>query len=224
MLALVGAVALVVGVALGAWFAGGPAPIPARSAPAPAAPGSNELAPALAELARALTDLRATLGVTLAPQPTPAHELVPVAATRESTTPVPSARDGAELAAALDRLAASLRALDLGALRGTPGDPGRRLVVPTWVNRTTAFVGSGLRQAVEAGDDMAWERTMDAFRKKHLFWTTQQVLDAYGKPDEIEVGEQHSSWTYRLPIADGDEEVYEFSFSDGLVYSVDYSS
>ena len=64
---------------------------------------------------------------------------------------------------------------------------------------------------------------MDAFRKRHLFWTTQQVLDAYGKPDEIEVGEQSSTWSYRLPVADDEEETYTFYLSDGLVFSVEYS-
>jgi hypothetical protein len=48
------------------------------------------------------------------------------------------------------------------------------------------------------------------------------VLDAYGKPDEIEAGEGQASWTYRLQLGEDAEEWYYFRFADGLVYAVEY--
>jgi hypothetical protein len=209
------------GVTLGVWLSGGWSPERARaSAPTPA-PG-NELAPSLAEIARALQALRSTLE-----QQPPTLDAARVEAPeREPMTPAPGARDDAELVAALQAIAASLRERDRGA-QGNGGGAGPALVVPAWVNRSAAFADFGMRRAQQADDGLAWDRAMDAFRKRHLFWTTQQVLDAYGKPDEIEVGEQYSTWTYRLAVVeagreDGQEE-YVFHLSDGLVFSADYS-
>jgi len=217
-LVLAAAVALVAGTLLGAWLAStrSAARVP-RAAELPA-PARDELAPVLAELARALVELRAVLATRPA-LPTP----VSVAPAREVADPAARTSHDPDLAAALQALAASLRGLgrETGAVPGASGSSG--LVVPTFVDRARAFSGVGLREAVEADDELAWERAMDAFRKKHLFWTTQQVLDAYGKPDEIEVGDQYSTWSYRLPVPPDGEDVYVFLLSDGLVFSAEYS-
>ena len=221
-LVLVAGVSLLAGVTLGTWFSGGWAPVRARALAPPPAP-ANELAPSLSELARALEALRSTLEQH-PPSPDAARAADPE---REPMTPASPARDDTDLVAALQALAASLRERDLGAPRKDGASSGPALVVPAWVNREAAFAGFGMRQAQEADDDLAWDRAMDAFRKRHLFWTTQQVLDAYGKPDEIEVGDQYSTWTYRLRVAvpgeEDSQEEYEFQLSDGLVFSADYS-
>jgi hypothetical protein len=215
---LVGAVALVAGLFLGVWLAG--ARSVARAAPGVGAPASvpatpTDLAPVLAELAGVLADLRATLAQRPA---APGSSEVPV---REAVLAMPAPGD-ADLATALQALAASVRGLERGTERASGANAHAGLVVPAFVNRERAFAGVGLREAQDADDELAWERAMDAFRKRHLFWTTQQVLDAYGKPDEIEVGERTSTWSYRLPVED-DEETYTFYLSDGLVFSVEYS-
>jgi hypothetical protein len=94
--------------------------------------------------------------------------------------------------------------------------------VPVWVDRGAAFAAAGMRAAQAADDELAWDRAMDAWREKHFFWTAQQVLDAYGKPDEIDVGDNQSSWTYRLRVDEDEEEHFSFHFADGLVYGAEY--
>jgi hypothetical protein len=57
------------------------------------------------------------------------------------------------------------------------------------------------------------ERQED-FERIHLFWTYQQVLDRYGRPDEIQPRENAQSWWYRES-----GRVIGFTFSQGFVIS-----
>jgi hypothetical protein len=53
---------------------------------------------------------------------------------------------------------------------------------------------------------------------EHLLWNQQQVLERYGKPDEILGGGQ---WLYRRTVpGSANEEEVTFVFHDGLVRGV----
>lgn len=62
------------------------------------------------------------------------------------------------------------------------------------------------------------EYSTDAFSQRHMFWGYQQVLDAYGLPDEI-AGNPHGHlvWCYQH-----DGEDLEFVFHDGFVLRVEW--
>jgi len=51
--------------------------------------------------------------------------------------------------------------------------------------------------------------------RRYQFWTYQQVLDAFGRPDLVE----DSTWTYRR-VPGSDKKVFGLDFCDGFVVSV----
>jgi hypothetical protein len=53
----------------------------------------------------------------------------------------------------------------------------------------------------------------EAMRRRHLFWSYQQILDSYGRPLSITVGDGHVTWEYQS--ADGN--YVGFRFFDGMV-------
>jgi len=95
------------------------------------------------------------------------------------------------------------------------------LVVPDWLDRSTAFDSTAMRTSYLADDGLAQEATEDAFLRKHLLWSKQDVLSAYGKPDNIYVNESGSTWYWELAVPGGREE-FTFRFHDGAVYSFKY--
>jgi hypothetical protein len=221
---LIAAVALVVGAAGGAWLAAGREPARAVRGEAPAAvaaPAEGDLAAVLGELSRTLEALRTTLAERPIAAPAPSASPPGASAERVPLDAGAPARYERELVAALNALAASLRGLQADPARSA-SPRAQHLIVPKWVDRRAAFASAGMRAAQVADDEVGWDRAMEAWRDKHFFWTAQQVLDAYGKPDEIEAGEGQASWTYRLQLGEDAEEWYYFRFADGLVYAVEY--
>jgi len=51
--------------------------------------------------------------------------------------------------------------------------------------------------------------------RRHAFWTCQQVLDAYGLPDQIEAGDGTMGWYY-----DTGERTVHFQFADGMLINI----
>ncbi len=68
-----------------------------------------------------------------------------------------------------------------------------------------------------------FDRTGDArqaFSRDHILWTYQQVLDQYGKPDEVYSGEQGVGWYYEVNHTSGGLLGITFQFMDGLLVGV----
>ena len=59
-----------------------------------------------------------------------------------------------------------------------------------------------------------------AFRRDHILWTYQQVLDKYGKPDQVYSGEQGVGWYYEVNHTSGGLVGITFQFMDGLLVGV----
>ena len=112
----------------------------------------------------------------------------------------PPALDEDRVVAALDRLTLALQAAQG---RATPGGIGiTPLVLPP--------PGSH-RGALEALIGRDWEEISREYR----FWTFQQVLDRFGRPDEV----SDDRWLYFVPHGD-DEEIYTFQFSQGYLMNI----
>jgi hypothetical protein len=208
------AVGLGIGLGLGVLGGGGRSATAAREPAGPAAPSSQpELASALRELAQAIASLRASFEQ---------RELVaaqPLVVERTEVGEVPVAQSP-DLAAAIASLASAVRALK-SAQPGASDEP-KPLVVPAWVDRGRAFAATGLHEAALAADDERRESATRAFRQRHLFWTPQQVVDVYGRPDDVDIDDLAIIWSYENKFDDGSAEQYGFYFHDGAVYSVDY--
>jgi hypothetical protein len=178
-----------------------------------------DLADALQELSRTLAELRRAIergapSLAAVPPDGVAREAVHAA----SDEP---ARESQDLAAALHELAAALRGLGT---RPTAGGAAATtaLVVPRWVDRKAAFAGTGMLRAAQSDDHDAVHAAERALDQRHMFWTQQQVLDAYGRPDHIEVDSGLVAWSYEVVHEDGASEEYYFYFHDGVVASVSY--
>lgn len=59
-----------------------------------------------------------------------------------------------------------------------------------------------------------------AFTRDHILWTYQQVLDKYGKPDQVYSGEQGVGWYYEVNHTSGGLVGITFQFMDGLLVGV----
>lgn len=67
--------------------------------------------------------------------------------------------------------------------------------------------------------ELAAQSTADDHRgiwRRHAFWSCQQVLDAYGLPDQIEAGDASMGWYYEVP---GQSSVH-FVFFEGMLINV----
>jgi hypothetical protein len=174
----------------------------------------DDLALAVTELRRTMESLRSVLERELpAAAPPPDSGRVPVG---QAFAPA----EGAELATSLSALAAAIRTL-----AGRSGSSGVEptLTAPGWVDRRAAFATDELRELSRAPDrEEAREAGVRAFRSQHLFWTKQQVLSRYGKPDSIYTDDGFVKWCYQTSTPSDYEDV-DFSFDDGVVVGVDYS-
>jgi len=185
--------------------------------PPGAAARSDALARALTELGVTLNELRAVLERSSS-EPQPAPTLAPGRAPAVAAKPTPVTSD---LAASMDALAAALRTLSQdGAGRGRTS---RTLEAPAWVDRRVAFDTGTLRELCRTDED--GERTelaVQAWRKKHLFWTMQEILDHYGKPDEVSPDNGFVDWFYFVRRGDVQENIW-FAFDEGVVVGGDYN-
>jgi hypothetical protein len=80
-----------------------------------------------------------------------------------------------------------------------------------------------MRSAARNSQDR--ERSKDAraeFRSAHLLWSCQDVLTAYGRPEDVQVHDGRQSWTYELPAPGGGTDHMSFGFCDGLVWAASY--
>jgi hypothetical protein len=149
------------------------------------------------ELARAIEELALRIRALGEPSTddNPLSDRQPVS---DPTTDDASAEE--RLAAALDRLST---ALELAQGRAAPGGIGiTPLVLPP--------MGSKLA-ALEALAGRDWEEVSREYR----FWTFQQVLDRFGRPDRIE----QDRWIYELDLGDG-VKAFSFQFSQGYLTNI----
>ena len=212
-------VGLVVGY-LGAGVLAAPAPTEARdqaqvldpTRTEGAAQGANrELTIAIGELRQTMDLLRRHL------------ERAPVAAPAgpaSTRTPVGGpAFDAEGLAASMGALAAAIRTLPTGGARGS-SDAG--LVAPGFVDRRTAFATDDLKRTIRADTDGdATEAAVRGYRNDHLFWTKQEILDRYGKPDAVYPSDGFVTWCYEVHGSEDYEDI-DFAFDEGVVVSVQY--
>lgn len=218
-LALCAAFSFVLGLGAGLLFSREiPAGARATAAQVPAASpaeDAGELAASLRTLERTLGQLAVAIEHARAPGLAPENS-----AERRDAASGPPAPESKDLATALQVLAAALRKLD----SGSKGDARRspELFVPVFVDRESAFGGMGMRQAARSENDEVFEAAQRTLGQKHLFWTMQQVLNAYGKPDSVEIEGPVISWTYRNSLGEEASEEYWFYFREGLVHKVEY--
>ena len=183
----------------------------ARQAPSDSAEDGGELAAAVVELRMTLASLQGVLERAAATSQTAPHR-----------TPVGegsgSAVDSRELAASIESLAAALRTMPGGGSSGTSSS----LVIPGWIDRRAAFDTSGLRELYRTDDDgQRTEAATKAWRAEHLFWSRQDVLDRYGKPDDVYHDNGFVVWCY-LVHGKNEVEDIDFSFDEGSVATVQY--
>jgi hypothetical protein len=214
---LASALSLLAGLALGGWLLDEGRL--ARSAPTVPAPGGSP--GDSAELLSVLRGLeRSAEALVQAIEALPVQRAAAEPVQRREATGDSPAADASELAAALLALSDAIRGLRQGT-RAVDRPPAVELVTPAWVDRDAAFVAAGLRQAALSGNEQSLESAELAFRVRHLFRTYQQVLSTYGAPDDIQVDEESTLWTYENSL-DGNEEQFRFWFADGAVFQVDY--
>ncbi|HEX5008812.1 MAG TPA: hypothetical protein VFY71_00320 [Planctomycetota bacterium] len=169
-----GAVALLAGLAGGLLGAGATWALAARAerAAAPASVRDEALAGQVAELSRRIEALNQALARPAATDAEPSDGAA-----------VPPAIDAAGLHTALDALTSALREMAVQSdssaapkLVIPPADPLRRNSLETQIGRD-----------------------IQAMRDRHLFWTDQELLDAYGPPDFVAVQDGVEQWTYAFP-------------------------
>jgi len=176
---------------------------------ASAAPGGagneavvRELKALTAEVAALRDELERTrLAGGEAPSPVPPSALAPGAAGPDV------AELAAALTAALDRFSQQLGARSPGLLPPQIDTVKRKQLRPVYDSNDPQ----------PEHDVDYWDAECENRRQEHLLWTTEQVLDAYGRPDSISAGENgRVTWTYELsPSSD-----VHFIFVDGRVANV----
>lgn len=87
----------------------------------------------------------------------------------------------------LGRLDEVTKLLQQRAVGGSPGFAGAS-PLPLLQPRSSRSNAGALSALVSEDDKEVWRR--------HAFWTCQQVLDAYGLPDQIEAGDGTMGWYY----------------------------
>ena len=182
----------IVGGLLGAMLMARPQEPPASQPAGPSSPATAldpELAHAIGELAAEVRDLRQTRGDPSARERKPAGE-----------TDGAPAQDPDRLVTALDRLSL---ALEQAQGRAAPGGIGiTPLVLPPLGSK------SGAVDALVGRD---WEEISREYR----FWTFQQVLDRFGRPDMID----DERWIYRS-LGGESEAIFTFQFSQGYLMNI----
>lgn len=170
----------------------------------------QELRADLQRLTRAVSSLEATWTARNARDAAQTAR-VPVEA---AANPGAESTADAHLVGVLRELARSLRQRSSG---GTLG-----LRPPAFVERGVALETSQLRQALQADDESRYEAECRALQERHRFWSYQELLDAYGSPDQIWVNEGVTTWEYERRESGAYLEELEFQIHEGLVFSVDY--
>lgn len=155
----------------------------------PPAASDQELARAIAELAAEVRELRQVPSDAAASERRPAVE-------PDGTAP----QEGDRLVTALDRLSL---ALEQAQGRAAPGGIGiTPLVLPALGSKSGAL-------------DALFGRDWEEMSREYRFWTFQQVLDRFGRPDLIE----NDRWVYRLEGGDR-EATFTFHFSQGYLMNI----
>ncbi|MHC5210726.1 MAG: hypothetical protein ACYTG2_08410 [Planctomycetota bacterium] len=164
----------------------------AETAPQPADPALARTLASLDDTVRRLGAQVEQLGRELPRVPAPAE---PLAGTS------PAAPDLAPLVASVEQLVRAVRAQ-----AGRPGGgwlPG--LPVPLLSLPSTPPPPERLAAVAESDTDL--------MRDRHLFWSYQQLLDTYGRPQYISIGEGNVTWQYEAP----DGNTIGFQIFDGMV-------
>jgi hypothetical protein len=135
----------------------------------------------------------------------------PSAAAPSALAPDAAGPDGAALAAALtaalDRLSQQLGARSPGLLPPQIDTVKRKQLKPVYDSN----------DPLPDHDVDYWDAECENRRQEHLLWTTEQVLDAYGRPDSISAGDNgRVTWSYELSPS---SEV-RFVFVEGRVANV----
>ena len=172
-----------------------------------------ELARAIRQLGEVLEGLEFAMATS-----TPAS-----VATGARTDAAPSAASQEALLQSFREISSSLRSMNRGQPgAGTPTDAGG-LVPPAWVDRETAF-GFLDVAALLNDEEGSYERADQTLRSQHMFWSQQDILTRYGKPDSIEAEGSVTTWYYedvRRIDGLGKADVW-FYFNDGLVFSGEF--
>lgn len=190
------------------------AALPTTVGPTPLAPQGIELAPGTStELAPTLDRLAELLQAHL--------ELARSRRAPVTTTLASSGNtriDGAEVVELTHAIWALSRSLDNQvdprALSVPPRD------TPKLPNRAELFGSGAAVAAMEAPQELAFEQYATDFSGRHYGWTTEEVANAYGRPDFIEVLDGESQWYYEVPLEHEASEEYTFCFSGNVVFSV----
>lgn len=198
---IAGAALFGAGAFVGAWggAALGAEPRGARIAVEPRAGASNpsgdsgELAAAAAELRAGLASLERAL-VELRTGAPPEREVL------RGAEPATGAEDPPELAAALRELAAAIDALRVRSSGSSVAAHAPDRLDP--VERRSAFELDALQSAGQRSREELDELVAD-FRRRHLAWTSQEVLERFGQPDGIFGFDGGANWDYALPLFDG---------------------
>ena len=69
------------------------------------------------------------------------------------------------------------------------------------------------------GEKAALEELID----RHFLWTTDDLLEAYGRPDWVGTNERYASWQYELIDTDTEWERLTFKLLEGRVTDISYS-
>jgi hypothetical protein len=214
---LVGALSLVVGFALGSYFAR-PRSTGRNPDVSPAPAPSTEMIEVLREIRATLAELASTRAL-LPVSPANQHNSAPTVAIER--TPATESAQSSEFAGALQDLAGALDRLGRAGPGSSPARP-RELIFPVRVAREAAFESTGMRAAATLANDDAYEAALNAFRRQHLLWTDQQVLDVYGRPDRVEANGDSTVWHYDSMVGREITESFTFYFNRGAVFDVDY--
>jgi len=178
--------------------------------------GAQELGAALHELSQTLGALQDSLelqrNVGALPEPT----RLPAS----GNDPQPASDPG--LSRALVQLAKAIEGMPRGG--ASPIHTTSNLLASAGhKNRFEAFRSKVLLESrLAEGDHYIWERAHAAFLQKHMFWSYEDLLNAYGRPDEINTHDQGTEWYYRVRVHEGYEEEFYFNFHDGLLIGVNY--
>ena len=117
----------------------------------------------------------------------------PAAANTATRTSIPDSSADAALAKSLAEIAAALRSL-----QGRAGSsrPLEDLSAAERIERWMAFDSAMMKTAVQGQDAAASHLARDVFSRKHLLWSQQDVIGAYGKPDSLRILDNGVDWNY----------------------------
>jgi len=121
----------------------------------------------------------------------------------------PAVRDSVDVAMVLGRLDDIARLLQSRMATTASGYPGSAPLPPLDAARPPADRSALIALATAENDQsrQLWRR--------HAFWTCQQVLDAYGLPDQIEAGDSLMGWYYQTG-----EATLHFEFYEGMLINL----